>query len=57
MVIPVYLVLTNSLKTSAEASSISIQLPTTLNWENFLTVIDRGRLGTSFFNSVLYAYG
>lgn len=57
MVIPVYLILTNSFKTSAEASSMGIDLPTTLHWENFLTVIDRGRLGTSFLNSVLYASG
>ncbi|MEZ4672515.1 MAG: carbohydrate ABC transporter permease [Anaerolineae bacterium] len=55
MVIPVYLILTNSFKSSVQASSMGIELPTTLYWENFSTVIERGRLGTSFVNSVLYA--
>lgn len=57
MVIPVYLILTNSFKSSAEAGSMSIHLPTTLHWENFSTVIERGRLGISFLNSMLYASG
>ena len=57
MVIPVYLILTNSLKSSVEASSMGIQLPTALNWENFVTVIDKGKLATSFLNSVLYSSG
>lgn len=55
MVIPVYLIFTNSFKSSAQASSMSIALPTTLYWENFSTVIERGRLATSFINSVLYS--
>jgi raffinose/stachyose/melibiose transport system permease protein len=57
MVIPVYLILTNSFKTSAEASSMSVQLPTAFHLENFSTVIERGRLGTSFLNSMLYSTG
>ncbi|MBZ0291437.1 MAG: carbohydrate ABC transporter permease, partial [Anaerolineae bacterium] len=57
MVIPVYLIFTNSLKSSVEASSMGVQLPTTLYWENFTTVIDKGKLTTSFLNSVLYAGG
>jgi raffinose/stachyose/melibiose transport system permease protein len=57
MVIPVYLILTNSFKSSAQANSMGMDLPTTLHWENFSTVIDRGRLGTSFINSVLYSSG
>jgi raffinose/stachyose/melibiose transport system permease protein len=57
MVVPVYLILTNSLKSSVEASSMGIALPTTLNWENFTTVIDKGKLATSFLNSVLYSGG
>lgn len=55
MVIPVYLIFTNSFKSSVQASSMSIALPTTLYWENFSTVIERGRLATSFINSVLYS--
>lgn len=55
MIIPVYLILTNSFKSSAEASTMGIHLPTTLHLENFSTVIDRGRLGSGFLNSVLYS--
>jgi raffinose/stachyose/melibiose transport system permease protein len=54
-VIPVYLIVTNAFKTAAQASSMGIDLPTTLNLENFLTVIDKGKLATSFLNSLLYA--
>ena len=57
MFIPVYLVLVNSLKTKAESSSMSVALPTSLNWSNFATVIERGKLLTAFGNSVLYSVG
>jgi raffinose/stachyose/melibiose transport system permease protein len=57
MFIPVYLVLVNSFKTRAEANSMGVALPTSLNWSNFATVIDRGKLLTAFGNSVLYAVG
>lgn len=55
MVIPVYLIITNSFKSAAQASSMGIALPTTIYLENFSTVIDKGKLATSFANSVLYA--
>lgn len=55
MVIPVYLIITNAFKSAAEASSMGIDLPTAFNLENFLTVIDKGKLATSFLNSLLYA--
>jgi raffinose/stachyose/melibiose transport system permease protein len=57
MFIPIYLVIVNSLKTKAEAAAMGVALPTTLNWENFATVIERGKLITAFGNSVLYAVG
>src|SRR5579859_3526686 len=57
MVIPFYLVVVNSFKSKADASSMSVALPPTLHAENFSTVISAGKLGTSFFNSVLYASG
>lgn len=53
--IPVYIVIVNSLKDKTQASSMGIGLPTTLHFENFLTVIERGKLGQSFFNSMLYS--
>ncbi len=57
MFIPVYLVLVNSVKSQAEAAAMSAALPTELHWENFATVIERGKLVTAFLNSVLYAVG
>ncbi|MDX2479319.1 MAG: carbohydrate ABC transporter permease [Desulfuromusa sp.] len=55
--IPIYLVITNSLKDEVQAKSMGIELPTTLHWENYSTVIDQGKLGIAFFNSMLYATG
>ena len=56
MFIPIYLVFVNALKTKAEASSMGIELPTVLQWSNFATVIERGKLVGAFGNSVLYAF-
>jgi len=55
MVIPVYLIVTNSFKAAAQASSMGIDLPASIHLENFTAVIDKGKLATSFVNSVLYA--
>ncbi len=55
MFIPVYLVFVNSLKTKAQASSMGVDLPTMLQWKNFATVIDKGKLFTAFGNSLLYS--
>lgn len=55
VLIPEYLVVVNSLKTSALARTMSAALPETLHPENFITVIERGKLGQSFVNSMLYA--
>ena len=57
MFIPVYLVLVNSLKSKAEAAAMGAGLPTALQWQNFATVIEKGKLVTAFGNSVLYAVG
>src|SRR5665213_2385149 len=56
-IIPVYLVCVNSLKSEAQSSSMGVELPTELHFENFTTVINEGRLVTSFLNSMLYAGG
>jgi raffinose/stachyose/melibiose transport system permease protein len=57
MVIPVYLVVVNSLKSKTEASSMSAALPSVLHLENFTTVITTGKLATGFFSSMVYATG
>ena len=56
-VIPVYLIVVNSLKSRPEASSMSAALPTVFHFENFATVITAAKLATSFGNSILYATG
>lgn len=55
VIIPVYLVVVNSLKDSAGARTMNASLPESLQFENFITVIERGKLGQSFVNSMLYA--
>jgi raffinose/stachyose/melibiose transport system permease protein len=55
MITPVYLVFVNALKNKTQASSMGVEFPTTLHWQNFTTVIDRGKLVLTFGNSVLYA--
>lgn len=57
MFVPVYLVAVNALKTKAEASSLSAALPTSLNWDNFVTVVTKGKLATGFLNSMIYSAG
>jgi raffinose/stachyose/melibiose transport system permease protein len=54
-VIPVYLIVVNSLKSSQDASSMSAIFPTVLHLENFITVIKAGKLARSFGNSIFYA--
>jgi raffinose/stachyose/melibiose transport system permease protein len=55
VIIPVYVVIVNSLKDSPEARTMSASLPETLHFENFSTVIERGKLTQTFVNSMLYA--
>ncbi len=52
---PVYLVCVNALKSEAESAAMGPGLPSELHLENFVIVIEKGKLVTSFFNSVLYA--
>lgn len=56
MFVPVYLVFINSVKTKAEASSMGAEFPTVLQWSNFITVIEKGKLIVAFANSLLYAF-
>ena len=55
MITPVYLVFANALKTKVQASSMGVELPTEIQWQNFATVIEKGKLATTFGNSLLYA--
>lgn len=53
--IPFIIVLLNSLKTQGESYTMSFSLPKKIMWENYQTVIERGKLGLSFFNSFCYS--
>jgi raffinose/stachyose/melibiose transport system permease protein len=54
---PLYLMVTNSLKTSTQADSMGIELPQGLHlhFENFISVIQQGGLASSFINSMFYS--
>lgn len=51
---PVLLILINSFKDRAQAASMSMTLPKTFRFDNYITVIERGNLYRSFYNSILY---
>ena len=54
--IPLLLILFNSLKNSNAASDMNLKLPGSIEWSNFLNVIEKGKLGaSSFANSILYS--
>lgn len=56
--IPLILILFNSLKDKKASASMSLALPALpIRWENFLTVVEKGKLGTSFINSLQYSAG
>ncbi|MBR4169111.1 MAG: carbohydrate ABC transporter permease [Lachnospiraceae bacterium] len=56
--IPLLLILFNSLKDKKAASNMNLHLPSLpIQWSNFLTVIEKGKLVTSFFNSLIYSAG
>jgi raffinose/stachyose/melibiose transport system permease protein len=54
---PIYLLFANALKTRADANSMGAEPPLDLQWANFGTVVDQGKLVTAFINSVMYSFG
>ena len=56
VLVPMYIVLINSLKTRREGNLMSLSFPAEWLWENYLTVIQQGKLVSSFFNSCFYAF-
>ncbi len=54
MLIPIYLVLVNSFKDGIQSRSMGVDLPTSWQFDNYLTVIDEGKLGQAFANSLIY---
>lgn len=57
VLIPLVVLFLNSFKTSAEADKMTLSLPTEWVFENYSTVIEQGKLISSFFNGLLYATG
>ena len=56
--IPVLLILVNSLKDKKSAATMDLKLPSLpIQWGNFITVIEKGKLLTSFMNSLIYSVG
>ena len=55
MLIPLLLIVINAFKPDSEALTLSLTLPKIWEFSNFAVVIEKGKLGTSFLNSLLYA--
>ncbi len=53
VIVPFYMIIVNSLKTSAEANLLTIWLPKDLQWGNYISVIETAHLLRAFFNSLL----
>ena len=55
IVIPLLIMLFGSFKTSLEALKLDLSLPEQWIFENYITVIKKGKMVRAFFNSVLFA--
>jgi len=55
LIMPLLLILLNAFKTSSEAAVMSLAFPASPQLRNFTVVIQKGKLMTTFFNSVMYS--
>lgn len=55
VITPFYVVFINAFKSKGEAARMNINFPTAWHFENFAEVIQKGKLISGFFNSLLYA--
>ena len=55
ILIPMVVLFLNSFKTKGESNKMSLSFPKEWMLENYKTVIEQGKLISSFFNSLLYA--
>lgn len=55
MLIPLVLIILNAFKSQSEAAAMSLKLPTKWVFSNFSVVIEKGKLLTSFLNSMRYS--
>lgn len=57
-VVPLLLIIFNSLKDKKASAAMNLSFPALpIQWENFLVVIEKGKLATSFVNSLVYSAG
>ncbi len=52
---PILVILINSLKTASDSATMTLALPAKFEWSNFAVVFERGKLGTTFLNSLIYS--
>lgn len=57
MFVPIYLLLVNSLKDEVQSRAMGVELPASIHIENYQTVVEQGKLGAAFLNSMVYATG
>lgn len=55
VLIPFAVMLVNSLKTREESYSMTLRLPRAVQFQNYLVVIEQGKIIPSFLNSLMYA--
>ena len=55
VLVPLVVLFLNSFKTQGESNKMSLSLPKEWIFANYKTVIEQGKLVTSFFNSLLYS--
>jgi raffinose/stachyose/melibiose transport system permease protein len=55
--LPLVVLFLNSFKTKGESNAMSLALPKVWQFKNYLTVIQQGKLVSSFFNSLIYSFG
>lgn len=55
VIIPILLIVINAFKGDGEVMQMNLALPKVWNFGNFATVVEKGKLLQSFFNSLLYA--
>ena len=55
VLVPMVLIIINAFKSDGEALTMTMELPKVWNFGNFATVIEKGKLVGSLFNSLLYA--
>ncbi len=55
ILVPLLVLIVNSLKDRYQSATMGIELPAAFHFENYLRVIEAGRLYDTFLNSLLYA--